>query len=185
MQRGLEGRRIAMYADAQSSDRVGVVVKALEQAGARVHELRNSSDDEEWHGAKYAALIAVGTARDEFSKPPRLQQLIREFLVSEKPIAAYGAAVSAIVEAGGAEGRTLAGQGTSEAIHADGPLVTAQGAADLASFSGRVVREFAEQLEEREMDTMVDQSFPASDPPSTSPASIGPVAPDGDRDARP
>jgi hypothetical protein len=195
MMRGLEGRRIAitpMREDSVIQQRVESVRKALDRAGAQIGVLTpGHGSDEDWHGGTYAALIAIGGDSAEASQPdPRLEQLTREFLVSEKPVAAIGDALGMIVRAGGASGRSLAvpkglvsaleaagGKPVDGPLHADGCLLSATGKGDAEAFATEVVRSFARLLEEREADEMSEQSFPASDPPSTSPASIGP-APD-------
>jgi putative intracellular protease/amidase len=202
MTRGLEGRRIALAVAAKEQDlqkRVDVVRRALEQAGAQVDVLQSGQgSDEDWHGGRYAALVVVGGQGDAVSDAnPRLIQLVRELLVSEKPVAACGNALDVIVRAGGAAGRTLSvpeslkgtlvaagGKAVDEPIYADGSLISARDAGDTETFAAKVVGEFARHLEEQDVDEMSEQSFPASDPPSTTPGSIGP-APGRDSGARP
>jgi putative intracellular protease/amidase len=194
MLRGLEGRRIAitpMREDPVIQERADTVRRALDDAGAQVGVLKpGQGADEDWHGGTYAALIAIGGDAATVSQPdPRLAQLIREFLVSEKPVAAVGDALDMIVQAGGAAGRSLAvppgmkssleaagGKPADGPFHTDGCLLSAAGTGDSDAFSAEVVRTFARLLEERATDEMSEQSFPASDPPSTTPASIGPAA---------
>ena len=52
MLRGLEGRRVAVFVSPQpDASRVGIVGRALEQAGARIHILRESAArDEDFQG---------------------------------------------------------------------------------------------------------------------------------------
>jgi putative intracellular protease/amidase len=154
MQRGLEDRRIALFADGGAS----VVARALEASGARVATLNEGSAtrDEDWHGGRYAALVVVdgqGVSGNE----PRLVQLMREFLVSDKPVAVFGGGVQVLHEAGGVE---------EDALIADPN-------GDVGQFATRVVAELTGRLEEAQLDDMSDQSFPASDPPSTTPAAAG------------
>jgi putative intracellular protease/amidase len=194
---GLEGRRIALVAPADAeSGRAQVVRSALAQSGAQIDLLTpGQGADEEWHGGRYAALVAIGHTGPDSSTAddPRLQQLVREFLVSEKPVAAIGSAVGTIIRSGGAAGRTLSadsearqelgaagGKASQNTLYADGCLVTASGDSDDAAFAAQVVRSFAAHLEERDVDAMSDQSFPASDPPATTPVSVGHVAPERD-----
>ena len=185
MLKGLDGRRIALTSpDDASSETLAAVAEALVQAGAAVEVLTDASAAENWHGGRYAALVLVGDpGRSGLPTPEaRLVQLVREFLVSEKPVAAWGGGVGVLVEAGGAAGRTLTAAGNLKAaaetaggkvvndpVHVDGALITAQGR-DIAAFTQAVVREFSRGLEEREVDEMSAQSFPASDPPATNPA---------------
>ena len=202
MMSGLEGRRIALSVlddDAANPERAAVVRRALEQAGAKIDVLKpGEGSAEDWHGGRYAALVAIGgVAGAGPNADPRLVQLTREFLASEKPVAVIGGALEVIINAGGAAGRTLAasrqlkpaleaagGKSADGPIHADGSLVSAAKTADIEAFAAEVVRQFAGHLEERAVDEMSEQSFPASDPPSTSPGSIGP-APERDSETRP
>ena len=158
MQRGLEDRRIALFA---AGDK-GVVARALEQEGARVADLHGGTPtrDEDWHGARYAALVIVDAGANETAREPRIAQLTREFLVSDKPVCVFGGGIQVLHEAGGTE--------------ADALVVTADG--DARDFATRAVKALRTHLDESQIDDMSDQSFPASDPPSTSPASIGPTS---------
>lgn len=158
MQRGLNGRRIAVF-DASKS-RARDVVPALEGAGALVHQLQQGDPDEHWHGGRYAALIVIGAAgargRD-FQAEPRLVQLVREFLVSDKPVAALDVPL--------------------ESIQADETLLAVRGSGDASAFAGQVVREFSTRLEEHDLDEMSEMSFPASDPPALNPGTAGHAKP--------
>jgi hypothetical protein len=198
MTRGLEGRRIALAALDEDAA-TGTVAKALEQAGARLDLLRlGEGTDTDWHSGKYAGLVLTGGAADRpVDADPRLVQLVREFLASEKPVAALGNALRVLLHAGGVAGRTVAATGRLKAIVGaaggkpgaeplvvDGSLVTATGS-DVDAFASRVVQEFSRCLEEHEVDEMSEQSFPASDPPSTTPVSIGHLPPDRDTGSRP
>ena len=168
MLRGLEGRRIALVTvgdDQGHQARVDTVRRALEQAGAQIDALSSGQGpDETWHGGRYAGLVVIGGDSGVVSKDARLMQLIREFLVSEKPIAAHGDALDVIIQAEGAGGTAVT-----------------MSDADASLFAAQLVRQFAERLEEHDVDEMSEQSFPASDPPATTPGSIGPAAgPDSD-----
>ena len=72
---------------------------------------------------------------------------------------------------------TAGGKPADEPIHADGTLISATSGADVSAFAATVVEELTRALEEQDVDAMSEQSFPASDPPATTPASIGHVAP--------
>jgi putative intracellular protease/amidase len=197
MQRGLEGRRIAFVSGSadRSDPGADTVSQAIERAGAEVERLGSSSKEEDWHGAKYAALVLLGGGAT--SGDSKVVQLVREFLVSDKPLAAYGSAVRTVFEAGGVEGRAVAASGdlkaaiekagakcVDESIHVDEALITARAGADVEEFATRLVRELSTRLEERAVDEMSELSFPASDPPAVTPASIGHLAPGRPGDAR-
>jgi putative intracellular protease/amidase len=137
--------------------------------------------------------VIVDDGASAFSGDTRLVQLAREFLVSDKPIAALGGGLWAILKAGGAAGRLVAAHGllkialegagarsVEEPIYVDEALITARADADVNEFAKRVVGEFSNRLEERELDEMSELSFPASDPPAITPATIGRVSPDSD-----
>jgi putative intracellular protease/amidase len=201
MPRGLEGKRVALYASTGEGSGRGAaaaVVDALEKAGARVHLLRAIQSAEDWHGAKYAVLVLIGDAGSEFATDPKLSQLVREFLVSEKPVAVLGSAIGAILEAGGIAGRTVAASGrfadsvkaaggtvADPGIAVDGSLISATTDSDPQGFAARIVKLMGAHIEERAVDEMSDQSFPASDPPATNPGSVGHVAPDDDHGTTP
>jgi putative intracellular protease/amidase len=196
MQRGLEGRRVALVADPQdgaSRSAVETVIGHLERAGATVHTLASGASDEDWHGAKYAALVLIGSG-DAAAADPRMVQLVREFLVSDKPLAAYGAAVGTVLAAGGLAGRVVAAGGdlkgtieqagakcVAEDIHVDDALITGREGSDIEAFASRLVRALSSHLEEGALDEMSDMSFPASDPPAVTPSSVGHLRGDDSR----
>jgi putative intracellular protease/amidase len=167
MQRGLEDRRIALFAAGEG----GSVARVLEQHGARVAMLNGgiATRDEDWHGGRYAALVIVDAAQSASAREPRLAQLVREFLVSDKPVAVYGGGVQVLHEAGGVESDVLLAASDSE----------------LGAFTEQLVAKLASQLEERQLDDMSDQSFPASDPPATSPGTVGRPKVQRNADTRP
>ena len=166
MQRGLEDRRVALFA---AGDR-GALARALEAQGARVALLNGgiATRDEDWHGARYAALVIVDAGENASGREPRLVQLVREFLLSDKPVAVYGGGIQVLREAGSV----------------DEDVILAEPDGDLESFTQRLVSKLVARLEEAQLDDMSEQSFPASDPPSTTPSAIGSKG-SQDRDLRP
>ena len=156
MLRGLQGRRIALFARGDD----GELRRSLEGAGADVHDLsRADVAEEDWHSGKYAALV-IGTCEDAGIVHPKALQLLKEFLVADKLVAVFGQGLRALEQAG--------------AVRSDAVLAEPQGGAE---FVQRLLRAFADRLDEAQVDEMSDESFPASDPPAVSPSSAGP-APD-------
>jgi hypothetical protein len=164
MLRGLEGRRIAVAGDRGADE----AAAALEKRGARAERLTAATSSENWHGGKYAALVITGAIADQ-GEAARAVQLLREFLVSDKPVAILG------------EGRQLLDQ--AGGVPEDAVLLDRD--SEPRAFAERLAGELAARLDEREIDEMSDQSFPASDPPSTTPSSLGGPPGDDREDVRP
>jgi hypothetical protein len=158
MQHGLEGRRIALFAEPGSD--TAEIRKELIAAGAEINDLPGGGSEDRWHSGMYAGLVVVGDAEEKTELHPELAQMIREFLVSEKPVATFHT--------------------NAEALQLDESLLAVKGADDARGFAREVASVFANRLDERAVDEMSDLSFPASDPPSVSPGTAGPVSPDQD-----
>ena len=153
MLRGLEGRRIALFSRGDD----GTLRSTLTAAGAEVQDLAAGGMNEEgWHSGKYAALI-IGTCEDGGVVHPRALQLLREFLVADKPVAVFGEGVRALEQAGALR---------EDVVYAE---------ANPEQGFDRLVAAFSDRLDEAQVDDMSEQSFPASDPPSITPLSTGPV----------
>jgi protease I len=113
-------------------------------------------------------------------------QFVREFMLSDKPVAAICHAPWMLVEANAVAGRTLTswpslqtdirnagGEWVDEPVRVDDALVTSRKPDDLPVFCAAMVREFASAIEQVErLDMVGEQSFPASDPPP-GPTAIG------------
>ena len=102
----------------------------------------------------------------------------REFMDADKPVAAICHGPWLLVEADVVRGRTLTswpslktdirnagGEWVDREVQTDEHLVTSRKPADLPAFCASVLRMFASAIDERRLDRVVEQSFPASDPP--------------------
>ena len=112
-------------------------------------------------------------------------QFVREFMLSDKPVAAICHGAWMLVEAGAVAGRTLTawpslqtdirnagGEWVDEAVWIDDRLITSQKPEDLSKFCAAIVAEFAKRVDDAKVDSLGVQSFPASDPPP-GPSAIG------------
>lgn len=135
--------------------------------------------------ADYDALLLPGgvASPDRLRLDERAVQFVREFMVNDKPVAAICHGPWLLVEAGAVAGRTLTswpslrtdirnagGDWVDEVVRVDDQLITSRKPDDLPQFCETIVREFANRIDERAVDSVSEQSFPASDPPP------GPVA---------
>lgn len=102
----------------------------------------------------------------------------RAFFDADKPVAAICHGPWLLVEADVVRGRTLTswpslktdirnagGEWVDREVETDQRLVTSRKPADLPAFCAKVLRLFATAIDERRLDRVVEQSFPASDPP--------------------
>lgn len=205
METGLSGRKVAILAtDGVEQIEVEEPRRALDAAGAITHLIAPKRDsiqamnhDEkgahlpvdrvlgEVRPSEYDALLLPGGVAnpDALRMDQKAVQFVREFMLSEKPVAAICHGPWMLVEAGGVAGRTLTswpslqtdirnagGAWVDEVVHVDEKLITSRKPADLPAFCATIVREFAGRIEEARVDAVVEQSFPASDPPP------GPIA---------
>jgi protease I len=146
------------------------------------------------HASDYDALVLPGGVAnpDALRMDPAAVALVREFLEADKPIAAICHAPWLLVEADAVRGRTLTswpslqtdirnagGSWVDKAVQVDQKLITSRKPADLPAFCSRIVQDFAVGIAEDRIDSAVEQSFPASDPPP------GPIAIGHDSQPRP
>jgi protease I len=142
----------------------------------------------------YDALFLPGGVAnpDRLRMDQRAVQFVREFVLSDKPVAAICHAPWMLVEANAVVGRTLTswpslqtdirnagGFWVDEVVQVDDQLITSRKPDDLPMFCAVIVQEFADRIADAQVDMASEQSFPASDPPP-GPTSIG-----GDAEARP
>jgi protease I len=111
--------------------------------------------------------------------------LVRGFMEADKPVAAICHAPRLLVEAHAVEGRTLTSHpDIAEEIRdagaswvdkqaaVDQRLLTSRRQEDLPAFCGNLISMLSSAIEERRLDKMVEQTFPASDP-LPGPISLG------------
>lgn len=206
METGLKGHRVAILAT-DGVEQVELVEprKALEGAGAITQlvstkpgkiQAFNHLDKgdrfevdatlDEAQASQFDALFMPGGVAnpDALRMDPRAVQFVREFMVSDKPVAAICHAAWLLVEADAVAGRTLTswpslqtdirnakGDWVDREVVVDEKLVTSRKPDDLPAFNAAIVKEFAHRIEEARVDQTSEQSFPASDPPP-GPAAI-------------
>jgi protease I len=112
-------------------------------------------------------------------------KLVRGFMESDKPVAAICHAPRILVEADAVQGRTLTsdedvadmvreagGSWVDRGVQLDQKLLTGRKPEDLPAFCANLISLLANAIDERRLDKMVEQSFPASDP-LPGPISLG------------
>ncbi len=102
---------------------------------------------------------------------------VREFMEADKPVAAICHGPWLLVEADAVRGRTITswpsletdiknagGAWVDKQVQLDQKLLTSRKPEDLPAFCAQLVQLLADAIDERRLDKMVEQSFPASDP---------------------
>lgn len=137
------------------------------------------------------ALVSQVTARDfdalvlpgGVANPDKLRtnedavKFVRDFMEADKPVAAICHAPWLLVEADAVRGRTITswpsletdvknagGAWVDKQVQLDQKLLTSRKPEDLPAFCAQLVELLSTAIEERRLDKMVEQSFPASDP---------------------
>ena len=116
---------------------------------------------------------------------PDAVNLVRQFMEADKPVAAMCHGPRLLIEADAVQGRTLTsheeiadevrdagGAWVDRAVQVDQKLLTARKPEDLPAFCANLVSLLSTAIDERRLDKMVEQSFPASDP-LPGPISLG------------
>jgi protease I len=109
-------------------------------------------------------------------------RFVREFFFADKPVAAICHALWLLVEADVVRGRTVTsypslrtdiqnagGTWVDQMVQVDQQLVTSRNVPDLPAFSEKSLQIFGRATEQAAIDEAGEESFPASDAPSTSP----------------
>lgn len=207
MELGLKGRKVAILAT-DGVEQVELIEprKALDAAGAITHlispkegAIQGMNHDEKGemlpvdralsqvHASEYDALLLPGGVAnpDALRMEPAAVQFVREFMLSEKPVAAICHGPWLLVEAAAVSGRTLTswpslktdirnagGQWVDQPVAVDDRLITSRKPSDIPAFSAAIVKQFGNRIDEARADELSEQSFPASDPPP-GPSAIG------------
>ena len=145
-----------------------------------------------------ALVIPGGVANpDTLRLEKKAVALVRDFIEADKPVAAICHGPWLLVEADAVRGRTLTswpslqtdirnagGTWVDKQVQVDQKLITSRKPDDLPAFCARIVVDFASSIREDKLDSLVEQTFPASDPPP-GPAAIGHArSGSGEADAR-
>lgn len=207
MELGLKGRKVAILAtDGVEQVELEEPRRALDEAGAVTHLISPKGgtiqamnhDDQgarlrvdralaDVRASEYDALLLPGGV----ANPDRLRtdasavQFVKEFMLSDRPVAAICHGPWMLVEAGAVAGRTLTswpslatdirnagGEWVDETVRIDDRLITSRKPDDLPRFCAAIVREFARSMDDARVDSVSEQSFPASDSPP-GPGAIG------------
>jgi protease I len=195
----LSGRKVAFLAtDGVEQVEFTAPWNALKQAGADVRllsdkegEIQGMNHDEKGETFKVDGPIAGASARDfdalvlpgGVANPDKLRtnkdavSFVRQFMESDKPVAAICHAPWLLVEADAVRGRTITswpslqtdienagGAWVDKQVQVDQKLLTSRKPDDLPAFCAQLVAMLSNAIDERRLDKMVEQSFPASDP---------------------
>ena len=197
MDLGLKGRRVAILAtDGVEQVELEEPRRALDAAGAVTHLISPKQDsvqamNHDEKGARipvdrmltdvrpadYDALVLPGGVAnpDQLRMDEKAVQFVREFMLSDKPVAAICHGAWILVEAGAVRGRVLTswpslktdirnagGEWVDEAVRVDDKLITSRKPEDLPRFCATIVKEFARHIDDARLDSVSEQSFPAS-----------------------
>jgi protease I len=154
-------------------------------------EIQSVNHDQKGEKFPVDALVSQVTARDfdalvlpgGVANPDKLRtnkdavNFVRDFMEADKPVAAICHGPWLLVEADAVRGRTITswpsletdiknagGAWVDKQVQLDQKLLTSRKPDDLPAFCAQLVDLLSTAIEERRLDKMVEQSFPASDP---------------------
>jgi deglycase len=131
------------------------------------------------HAQEFDALVLPGGVAnpDKLRTNKDAVRFVREFMEADKPVAAVCHGPWLLVEADAVRGRTLTswpsletdienagGAWVDKQVQLDQKLLTSRKPDDLPAFCAQLVGLLSSAIDERRLDKMVEQSFPASDP---------------------
>jgi protease I len=130
-------------------------------------------------GRDFDALVLPGGVAnpDKLRTNDDAVKFVREFMELDKPVAAICHGPWLLVEADAVRGRTITswpsletdvrnagGAWVDKQVQVDQKLLTSRKPEDLPAFCARLVELLSSAIDERRLDKMVEQTFPASDP---------------------
>jgi protease I len=154
-------------------------------------EIQGMNHDEKGERFRVDGVVAGASARDfdalvipgGVANPDKLRtnkdavNLVRDFMEADKPVAAICHGPWLLVEADAVRGRTITswpslqtdvknagGAWVDKQVQLDQKLLTSRKPDDLPAFCAKLVDLLTTAIDERRLDKMVEQSFPASDP---------------------
>jgi protease I len=154
-------------------------------------EIQAVNHDEKAEKLHVDGIVSKATVRDfdalvlpgGVANPDKLRtnadavSFVREFMEADKPVAAICHGPWLLVEADALRGRTITswpslqtdvknagGAWVDRQVQVDQKLLTSRKPDDLPAFCAQLVELLADAIDERRLDKMVEQSFPASDP---------------------
>jgi len=154
-------------------------------------EIQSTNRDQKGEKFSVDAVVSAVSMRDfdalvlpgGVANPDKLRtnkdavNFVRQFMEADKPVAAICHAPSLLVEADAIRGRTITswpslqtdiknagGAWVDKQVQLDQKLLTSRKPEDLPAFCAQLVELLTTAIDERRLDKMVEQSFPASDP---------------------
>jgi protease I len=183
---GVEQVELTAPWQALKESRAEVVLVSLKSGKIQgfIHEEKADTFDvdqlvEDASARDFDALVLPGGVRntEALRASPLAVEFVRGFMEADKPVAAICLAPRLLVAAGAVEGRTLTsnpeiaddireagGSWVDKQASLDQKLLTSRRPEDLPVFCANLVTMLSSAIDERRLDKMVEQSFPASDP---------------------
>ena len=176
-----EPRRALLEAGAEAADVIAPHAGSIQgmnhdEVG---HKIPVDRTLDEARPEEYDALLLPGGVAnpDKLRTNADAVKLVRDFMEADKPVAAICHGPWLLVEADAVRGRTITswpslqtdvknagGAWVDRPVQVDQKLLTSRKPDDLPAFSAKLVELLTDAIDERRLDKMVEQTFPASDP---------------------